>query len=202
MSQQLERLLPVLAAIPGVNIPAAFFQSAYVAASQRKIEQLEQALRYQVGLLNQKIEAGKLRLDHEYVRSESFTANVIQTLRAAEIADSEDKLKFIAQALLGCTTSLPHKNINKSLCMRIVEQITTEEMEFIVNVTRDGKFKRRIGDLMGSVPFVETDDNTVIARGLIQLGLLASYSGYDQAIHLQPSILAEHLILLAGQTTS
>ena len=38
MHQHLERLLPVLSTIPGVNIPASLLQSVSVAASQQKID--------------------------------------------------------------------------------------------------------------------------------------------------------------------
>ena len=113
MTQSLERLLPLLATIPGVNIPVTLLQGVYIAASQRKIEQLEQALRYEVGLLNQKIEAGRLRLDHDYVKSEAFTANVMQALRAAELAETENKLRFIARALAGCALNFPPPTLDR-----------------------------------------------------------------------------------------
>jgi hypothetical protein len=132
VNQHLERLLPVLSTIPGVDIPASFLQGAYIAASQRKIEQLEQALQYEVGLLNQKIEAGKLRLDHEYVKSESFTANVMQALRAAEIAESKDKLRFIARALAGCALSFPPPTLDKFQSMRIIEGMSDRELKVFV----------------------------------------------------------------------
>ncbi len=133
MTQHLERLLPVLATIPGVNIPVSILQGIYIAASQRKIEQLEQALRYEVGLLNQKIEAGTLRLDHEYVKSEAFTTNVMQALRAAEIAESEDKLRFIARALAGCALSFPPPTLDKVQTMRIVEGMSGRELKVFVD---------------------------------------------------------------------
>jgi hypothetical protein len=132
MTQHLERLLPVLATIPGVNIPVSILQGVYIAASQRKIEQFEQALRYEVGLLNQKIDAGKLRLDHEYVKSESFSANVMQALRAAEIAESEDKLRFIARALAGCALSFPAPTLDKFQTMRIIEGMSDRELKVFV----------------------------------------------------------------------
>jgi len=132
VNQSLERLLPVLSTIPGVNIPASLLQGAYIAASQRKIEQLEQALRSEVGLLNQKVEAGKLRLDHEYVKSESFTANVMQALRAAEVAESEAKLRFIARALAGCSLSFPAPTLDRFQSMRIIEGMSDRELKVFV----------------------------------------------------------------------
>ncbi|WP_424949523.1 hypothetical protein [Deinococcus sp.] len=133
MTQSLERLLPVLATIPGVNIPVSILQGVYIAASQRKIEQFEQALRYEVGLLNQRLEAGTLKLDHEYVKSESFTANVMQALRAAEIAESEDKLRFIARALAGCSLSFPAPTLDKFQTLRIIEGMSDRELKVFVD---------------------------------------------------------------------
>ena len=132
MSQGLERLLPLLSTIPGVNIPVTVLQGVYIAASQRKIEQLEQALRYEIGLLNQKLETGKLRLDHEYVKSEGFTANVMQALRAAELAESENKLSFIARALASCALSFPPPTLDRFQTMRIVEGMSDRELRVFV----------------------------------------------------------------------
>lgn len=132
-SNLLARLLPVLATIPGVNIPASILQGVSIAASQRKLEQFEQALRYEVGLLNQNIEAGHLRLDHGYVKSEAFTANVMQALRAAEIAESEAKLRFIARALAGCSLSFPPPSLDKFQSLRIIEGMSGRELQVFVD---------------------------------------------------------------------
>ena len=133
MTKMVNSFLLVLATIPGVNIPVSILQGMSIAASQRKIEQFEQALRYEVNLLNQKIEAGNLRLDHEYVRSESFTANVMQALRAAEIAESEDKLRFIARALAGCALSFPPPTLDRFQTMRIIEGLSDRELKVFVD---------------------------------------------------------------------
>ena len=200
MNQGLERLLPLLSTIPGVNIPVTVLQGFYIAASQSKIEEFEQALRYEVNLWNQKFEANKLLLAKDYVKTENFSANIIQAFRAAEVAESKQKLKFIARALLGCATDFSPHEINRSLCMRIVEQITTDEIDFIAEIVRDGRFNRTFDDIFSNKPFMETSENTVLARGLIQLGLLVSHSGPELSIRLQPSALAENLVLLCRQT--
>ncbi|WP_075830993.1 hypothetical protein [Deinococcus marmoris] len=132
MSKQLERVLPILTTIPGVNIPATLLQGIYIAASQRKMEQFEGALRYEVNLLNRKIEAGKLTLDREYIKSEAFAANVIQALRAAEVAESEDKLHFIARALAGCALSFPPPRLDRFQTLRIIESMSDREMTVFV----------------------------------------------------------------------
>ncbi|GGO35341.1 hypothetical protein [Deinococcus humi] len=132
MSKQLERVLPILTTIPGVNIPATLLQGLYIAASQRKMEQFEGALRYEVNLLNRKIEAGKLVLDREYIKSEAFAANVIQALRAAEVAESEDKLHFIARALAGCSLSFPSPRLDRFQTLRIIEGMSDREMTVFV----------------------------------------------------------------------
>ena len=132
MSQQLERLLPILSTIPGVNIAVTILQGFYIAASQKKMEQFEGALKYEVGLLNQKVMAGKLVLDREYVKSESFTANVIQAIRAAEVAETENKLHFIARALAGCSLSFPRPQLDKFQTMRIIEGMSDRELRVFV----------------------------------------------------------------------
>lgn len=128
MTRDLERLLPVLSDIPGVHLPPSFLQGVSIVASGRKIQQLEQALRDEVGLLNGELEAGTLRLDHEYVSSEGFTANVMQALRAAELAESEHKLRFIARALAGCSLSFPPPVLDRFQTMRIVEAMSDREL--------------------------------------------------------------------------
>lgn len=173
MSQRLERLLPVLSTIPGVNIPAAILQGAYIAASQRKIEQFEQALRYEVELLNQKIEAGKLTLDREYVRSESFTANVMQALRAAEIAETEDKLRFIARALAGCSLSFPPPQLDKFQTMRIVEGLSDRELRVFVEYFQ-------ILDPIDPYEDAFPVDSRVIVDGLTRQEFLSALLGLQQ----------------------
>lgn len=96
------------------------------------MEQFEGALRYEVNLLNRKIEAGKLVLDREYIKSEAFAANVIQALRAAEVAESEDKLHFIARALAGCSLSFPSPRLDRFQTLRIIEGMSDREMTVFV----------------------------------------------------------------------
>ena len=173
MNQHLERLLPVLSSIPGVNIPVSFLQGIYIAASQRKIEQFEQALCYEVGLLNQKIEAGKLHLDHEYVKSESFTANVMQALRAAEVAETENKLRFIARALAGCALAFPPPTLDRFQTMRIVEGMSDRELKVFVDYFQLLDPIKPYQDL---IPL----DSQVTVAGLTRQEFLAALLGLQQ----------------------
>lgn len=201
MSDQIERLLPVLSLIPGVNIPAGFLQGIYVAASQRKMAQLEQALKYEISHLNQKVEAGKLKLDREYVRSEAFNANVVQALRGAEIADSQEKIQYIARALVGCSIYFEDIDVNKTICMRLIEQITYEEIDHIVSILKDGRFSRDINSITGAAGFAETDETAHVTKGLFQLGLLEIANvRLGASPTLRPSILAEHLARICQES--
>ncbi|WP_293910158.1 hypothetical protein [Deinococcus sp.] len=173
MSQQLERFLPILSTIPGVNIPVTLLQGAYIAASQRKIEQFEQALKYEVALLNQKVEAGKLILDREYVKSEAFAANVMQALRAAEIAETDDKLRFIARALAGCSLSFPRPALDKSQTMRIIEGISDRELRVFVEYFQ-------ILDPIDPYQDLIPNDSTVSVAGLTRQEFVAALLGLQQ----------------------
>lgn len=185
MTQHLERLLPVLATIPGVNIPVSILQGIYIAASQGKIEQFEQALRYEIGLLNQKIETGNLKLDHEYVRSEAFTANVMQALRAAEIAENEDKLRFIARALAGCSLSFPPPTLDKFQSMRIIEGLSGRELKVFVDYFQlldpiDPYQDLIPVDSQVTVAGLTRQEFVVALLGLQQLGLLSKENLTDR----------------------
>ncbi|MFC4452608.1 hypothetical protein [Deinococcus sonorensis] len=177
MSQQLERLLPVLSAIPGVNIPATVLQGASIAASQRKIELLEQALQLEVSLLQQLIENGTVQLDHDHLRSDAFTANVMQALRAAEVAESEYKLRFIARALAGCALSFPPPRLDRVQTMRIIEGLSERELRAFTGLFAllDPIDPYADGLAVGSpitVAGLTRQEFTAALLGLQQLGLL------------------------------
>ncbi len=185
MISSLERLLPVLATIPGVNIPATFLQGVYIAASQRKIEQFEQALKYEVGLLNQTLETGNLHLDHEYVKSESFTANVMQALRAAELAETENKLRFIARALTGCALAFPPPRLDRFQTMRIVEGMSDRELRVFTGYFElldpiDPYSDAFPADSPATVAGLTRQEFQAALLGLGQLGLLTRETGAVQ----------------------
>jgi hypothetical protein len=185
VSKQLERVLPILTTIPGVNIPPTLLQGLYIAASQRKMEQFEGALRYEVNLLNRKIEAGKLVLDREYIKSEAFAANVIQALRAAEVAESEDKLHFIARALAGCSLSFPSPRLDRFQTLRIIEGMSDREMTVFV------AYFQILDPINPYEDFIPVDTQVSVAGltrqefvsallGLEQLGLLSKENVTDR----------------------
>ena len=185
MSQQLERLLPILSTIPGVNIAATMLQGVYIAASQRKIEQLESALHYEVSLLNQKLMAGKLILDREYVKSESFTANVMQAVRAAEIAETENKLHFIARALAGCSLSFPRPQLDKFQTMRIIEGMSDRELRVFVEYFQildpiDPYRDFIPTDSQVSIPNITRQEFVAALLGLQQLGVISKEALTDR----------------------
>ena len=186
MTQQLERLLPILSTIPGVNIPITILQGVSIAASQQKIEQLEGALHYEVGLLNQKIMAGTLVLDEEYVRSESFTANVMQAVRAAEIAETNHKLHFIARALAGCSLSFPRPQPDKFQTMRMIEGMSDRELRVFVACFQlldpiDPYQDLIPNDSQVSVQGLSRQECVASLLGLEQLGLLSKETLTDRA---------------------
>ncbi|CAM3978038.1 hypothetical protein [Deinococcus marmoris] len=173
MSKQLERVLPILTTIPGVNIPATLLQGIYIAASQRKMEQFEGALRYEVNLLNRKIEAGKLRLDREYIKSDAFAANVVQALRAAEVAESENKLHFIARALVGCSLSFSEPRLDRSQTLRIIEGMSEREMTVFVTYF---KILDSINLELGLIPL----DTQISVEGLSRQEFISALLGIEQ----------------------
>ncbi|AWN23867.1 hypothetical protein DKM44_12040 [Deinococcus irradiatisoli] len=213
MNAQLERLLPILSTIPGVNLPVTMLQGVFIAASQRKIEQLESALRYEVGLLNQKIMAGQLLLDREYVRSESFTANVMQAMRAAEIAESDHKLQFIARALAGCSLSFPRPEPDKFQTMRIVEAMSDRELRVFVAYFQlldpvDPYSDAIPTDAQLSLPPLSRQEVVAALLGLQQLGVISkeNLTGRDgewkDAPHLPGQGFAWKLTGLARQVAT
>lgn len=158
---------------------------------------LEKHLKYNLELINMKL---AIKVNYEYIQSDEFMSLIAQSIHSSQLAESERKIEYIARSLAGCMLNFEGKEINRVICTRIMSQITLKEMDFIIDIIKDGRFIRKMEDSSSSVPFVETPENTILVRGLVQLGLLVEYSGYDQSIHLQPSGLAEQVAFLALQT--
>lgn len=183
MSKQLEQILPILTTIPGVNIPATLLQGIYIAASQRKMEQFEGALRYEVNLLNRKIAAGKLVLDREYVKSEAFSANVIQALRAAEIAESEEKLRLIARALAGCSLKFSSPPLDRFQTLRIIESMSDREMTVFI-------------------AYFKILDSIDPHRGLVPIDTQISVDGFSRQEFVSAILGLEQLGVLSNTVTT
>lgn len=73
-------------------------------------------------------------VDHAYLRSDAFQANVVQAVRAAEVAESEDKLRFIARALAGCVLSFPPPTPDRFQTMRVIEGLSDRELRVFVDL--------------------------------------------------------------------
>ncbi|ULH15275.1 hypothetical protein MF271_15205 [Deinococcus sp. KNUC1210] len=169
------------------------------ASSLKKIKALEGAIKYNFDLLEMKC---KQKVDYDYIYSEAFIANFVQAIRATEIAESERKIHFIAESLTGCTVKMPILDINRSQCMRIVEQITMEELDYLTSIMSDVRFSRNPDGFRDFGAFVLTDQNEAVILGLAQLSLLklAGFSAdHERRSMWRPTILGEHLILLQDQ---
>ena len=185
MTPSLSSLLPILAAIPGVSIPASFLQSVSIAATQRKIEQLEQMLRAEIAQLNEQLSTGQLLLDTEYVASDAFTANVMQALRAAELAETDTKLRFVARALAGCALSFPRPRLDRFQTLRIIEAMSDRELRVFV-----GLF-----DLLNPMdPYADSisSDGALTLAGLTRQEFMAALLGLGQLGLLSKEVQATY----------
>ena len=102
-----------------LGLPTSALQGWYAYANQKQAARLAKHLEDELRLVNQRLAH---RVDHAYLRSDAFQADVVQAVRAAEVAESDDKLRFIARALAGCTLSFPTPQVDKAQTMRIIEQ--------------------------------------------------------------------------------
>lgn len=125
----LEPLLPVLQTLEPLGLPSAALQGWYAYANQKQAARLAKHLEDELRPVNQSLAH---RVDHAYLRSDAFQANVVQAVRAAEVAESEDKLRFIARALAGCTLSFPTPQVDKAQTMRIIENLSDREMRVFI----------------------------------------------------------------------
>lgn len=194
-----EILVPLMGSLPdqdGLTMIAGGGQAALAWLSQRKTAQFEGAMRYEVQLLSQKIEAGRIHLDRNYIRSDAFQTNVIQAFQAAQTAEREEKVSYIARAFLGCSIDHGPININRVLCMRIIEQATYEELEYVLNKMKEGFTSFRETDYAMSNAFLREISPTF--QGLLQLGLITQNSAFDGDV-FQVSVLAEHVALLCQE---
>ncbi|GGM10211.1 hypothetical protein [Deinococcus aerophilus] len=73
-------------------------------------------------------------VDHAYLRSNAFRANVVQAVRAAEVAESEAKLRFIARALAGCLLNFPPPIPDRFQTLRIIEGLSDRETHVFVGL--------------------------------------------------------------------
>ena len=122
----LQPLFPTLHILTPLGLPATFhdwYASASAGQAARLAGHLEAELRAVVGAGGQ--------VDHDYLRSEAFQANVVQAVRAAEIAESDGKLRLIARALSRCTLVFPAPAVDKFQTMRLIEALSLRELSVL-----------------------------------------------------------------------
>ncbi|BDP40669.1 hypothetical protein DAETH_06380 [Deinococcus aetherius] len=166
----LEPLLPVLQTLEPFGLPAAALQGWYAYANQRQAARLAKHLEYELNLVHQKLST---RVNHAYLRSDAFQANVVQAVRAAEMAESEDKLRFIARALAGCILNFPVPQLDKFQTMRIVEGMSDRELRVFVEYFQ----------LLDPIdPYTDAfpDDSHVTVAGLTRQEFMAALLGLEQ----------------------
>lgn len=123
----LQPLFPALHVLKPLGLPASF-QEWFAYANAGQAERLARHLSAEFTAL-----AGA-NVDHAYLRSEAFQANVVQGVRAAEIAESDDKLRLIARALAGCTLVFPAPAVDKFQTMRLIEALSVRELTVLAGV--------------------------------------------------------------------
>lgn len=164
----LEPLFPALHKLEPLGLPATF--EGWVAyASLGQAARLAAHLKREFALLE-----GAESVDQAYLRSDGFRANVVQAVRAAEVAESEAKLRLIARALAGCTLLFPAPAVDKFQTMRLVEQLSEREFEVLArlfSVNALDPFGSAVGAGATLAGFSREEGQAALL-GLAQLGLL------------------------------
>lgn len=178
----LEPLLPVLQTLEPLGLPTAALQGWYAYANQKQAARLAQHLEDELRLVHQRLAH---RVDHAYLRSDAFQANVVQAVRAAEVAESDDKLRFIARALAGCTLSFPTPQVDKAQTMRIIEGLSDRELRVFVEYLSildpiDPYTSLIPTDTQTSVQGLSRQEFVTSLLGLQQLGLLSKETLTDR----------------------
>lgn len=167
----LQPLFPALHSLEPLGLPATF-QNWFAYANAQQAARLARYLEAEFALLGEQF-AGQV--DHAYLRSEAFQANVVQAVRAAEIAESEDKLRFIARALAGCTLHFPPPAIDKFQTMRVIEGLSVRELTVLAGLFGLLDPIDPYSDLLPagvSLPGFSRQEGQAALLGLGQLGLL------------------------------
>lgn len=119
-------------------------------------------------------------VDHAYLRSDAFRANVVQAVRAAELAESDVKLRLIARALAGCVLGFAAPAPDKFQTMRLLEGVSEREWAvFALALDRVDPLDP-LGDVLPaefSLPGFSRDEVTAGLLGLAQLGWVARVEG-------------------------
>ena len=203
----IESLLPILSAVPGLNIFSGAGQTYFVLIAQKRMESIETSLRYEVNLLNQKLDAGKLKLDRDYISRGQFDAQFVQALRAYETAESNTKIGVVSRALISCLVTDYSGDFDKGQCMRLIGQMTERELEalsYIVTYSQRDVGKKTVSeeDILASESLAE-NSLTTPCHGLAQLGLIhnptiGGWGGVENGIWM-PTVLARQVIAFCNQ---
>ncbi|CAM3740524.1 hypothetical protein DESA109040_20980 [Deinococcus saxicola] len=124
-------LLPALHALEPLGLPSESFKTWFAYANPEQAGRLAPHLEAEFRAL-----AGAYAgsVDHAYLRSDAFRANVVQAVRAAEVAESEAKLRFIARALAGCLLNFPPPALDKFQTLRIIGELSERETHVFVGL--------------------------------------------------------------------
>ncbi|MFD1732122.1 hypothetical protein ACFSC4_15325 [Deinococcus malanensis] len=114
-------------------MPEGALQGWYAYANQKQAARLAGHMKVELGLIHKTFPA---QVDHAYLRSDAFQANVVQAVRAAEVAESEDKLHFIARALASCTLAFAAPTVDRFQTLRLIEAISDRELRVFVEYFR------------------------------------------------------------------
>jgi hypothetical protein len=124
-------LLPALQSLAPLGLPSSALHTWYASANQQQAARLARHLTAEFRTLHGHHAHA---VDHAYLTSDAFQANVVQAVRAAEVAESEDKLRFIARALAGCVLAYAAPAPDKFQTMRIIEALSVRELQVLAGL--------------------------------------------------------------------
>ncbi|RJF72366.1 hypothetical protein D3875_13220 [Deinococcus cavernae] len=194
MVNALEPLFPALRSLEALGLPAASLSGWFAYANAQQAQRLAGHFQHELALLAQE---GAAQVDHAYLRSDAFRANVVQAVRAAEVADSDGKLRLIARALAGCLLTFPAPQVDKFQTMRVLEGLSEREFGMLLAVVGALDPLDPYADILPAgarLPGWSRDEAGAALLGLGQQGLLMGVNG-GEAWRLSP--LARQLVTLA-----
>ncbi|MFC4638910.1 hypothetical protein [Deinococcus hohokamensis] len=170
----LEPLLPALRTLAPLGLAATELEHWFAVANPRQAARLAGHFQEELSLLRPVLAT---RADHDYLRSAAFQAHVVQALRAAEIAESEDKLRLIARALASCTLTQDRPRVDRFQTLRLIEAVSDRELRVLAEwLTLDPAAPLEATLPVSrplSVPGLSRQEVSAALLGLEHLGLLA-----------------------------
>lgn len=171
----LEPLLPVLRTLAPLGFPAAELPHWFAVANPRQAARLAGHFQEELVLLRPVLAT---QADHDYLRSAAFQAHVVQALRAAEIAESDDKLRLIARTLASCLLTQSSPRVDRFQTLRLIEAVSDRELrvlaELLLALDPLSPFEGALAvERPLPVSGLSRQEVTAALLGLGQLGLLA-----------------------------